>query len=337
MPFDIKLSIIIISYNTKTITANCLESVIQSLNQSPNLKKQSEIIVVDNNSKDQSLNIIKKQLRNKSIKYLIIKNNKNLGFAQANNQAIQQAKGEFLFLLNSDTIIQNQAIKQLYDSFKKFDTLDTSVLASHHHELDNLGIVAATLLNPDKSLQKQGGSSPNLFSIFCHMLLLDKFPIIGPFLPSTQHTGLNKRDERWYQRLQPNSKPRLIQKDWVSAAAMMIKKEVIETVGLMDENLFMYGEDMEFCLRAKNHHYDIAIHPQARIIHLGSASSSSLKALEREFSAYQYLWSKHKSSWQLPYLKFILKIGAKIRVLIFGKIFIDQKKACIYQKIYESF
>jgi len=207
----------------------------------------------------------------------------------------------------------------------------TATLSSYHGKLDKLGILTSTLLNTDKSHQPQGGSFPNLLSLTSHMLLLDDLPIIGKFLPSTQHTGLSGHASN-----PPASKLKLIQKDWVGATAMMIRKEVFDEVGLLDDNIFMYGEDIEFCIRAKDHHWDIAIHPQAKVVHLGSASSSADNALRGEFKAYQYIWAKHKPLWQTPILNIFLKLGCCLRIFLFGTILRQTNRSNVYKKILKN-
>jgi len=326
------LSIIIVSYNTAELTRACVLSVIKEINDSKLLKNKSEIIVIDNNSSDDSTKIIQKELSQSKIKYLLIKNKKNTGFAKANNQGIEKALGKYVLLLNSDTIVHNQALEKLVKTFEKHPSSDlTATLSTEKGKLDKLGILSATLLNSNGSIQTQGGSFPNLLSVFIHMLMLDKLPIIGKFLPSTQHTGQSQHSKAYSLSNQKNNK--LIQKDWVSAAAIMIKSEVFDEIGPLDQNIFMYAEDLEFCIRAKYHHWDIAIDPQAKITHLGSASSSSENALIGEFKGLIYIWSKHKAKWQMPLLKALLQLGAMIRIIIFDTISLDKKKMKIYQKV----
>lgn len=317
------LSIIIISYNTSDLTEAAVQSVIAEISASERLKNQSEIIVIDNNSSDKSVAVLKKlQSSNPSVTMELIANAENVGFAKANNQGLRQAKGEYLFLLNSDTEIQRGALENLIRSFEKtVNNEGTAVLASHHQELDRLGILAATLLNPDMTLQPQGGSLPNLKTVTAQMLLIDDLPLIGRFVASTQNTGK-------HQLISDSSKLR--QQGWVGGTAMMIKRAVLDEIGLLDENIFMYGEDMEFCLRAQAHHWDVAITPQARVIHIGSASSSSENALIGEIKSYVYLWSKHLPSWQLPLVKGILRLGCLLRMAIFGTILGNKEKAKAY-------
>lgn len=320
------LSIIIVSYNTAHLTVQAVKSAWEDAQNSHLLKDQTEIIVIDNNSTDDSVEKLTKLT--KSIKNLsIIKKAKNLGFAKANNIGIKQATGDNILLLNSDTIVQPTALEQLTSQIALYPTNpSTAQLESRQDTLDKLGILAATLINQDGTLQPQGGSFPGLISLFCHMTMLDDIPLIGKLLPSTQHTGL-RQVEKLRNKM---GELRLIQRDWVGATAVLIRREVFDEVGLLEEGIFMYGEDVEFCMRAKHHHWDVAIHPTAQVIHLGSASGSSSKALIGELKGYQYIWSKHKPLWQQPIATLILKWGALQRMLVFGTMARDKKKFAAY-------
>ncbi len=133
-------SIIIINYNTKELLRNCLNSIFI------NLKGEFEVIVVDNNSSDESVSMIKKEFKNK---VLLIENKKNKGFGSANNQAVHLAVGKFLFFLNSDTIINNNILKNIYSKMKN----------------NNIGILAPCLLLKNGEKQKYAyGKFPNLFN-----------------------------------------------------------------------------------------------------------------------------------------------------------------------------
>ncbi|MBD3279710.1 MAG: glycosyltransferase [Candidatus Pacebacteria bacterium] len=321
------LSIIIISYNTQELTLACLQSVLQALKTDNKLQNSTEIIVVDNHSHDGSSKAIEKLLTNQPVKHLFLQNQQNLGFAQANNQAIKKAQGQYLLLLNSDTLVKKTALTTLINTFKDHPLQDTTANLDYQQgKLDRLGILTPLLLNPDQSVQPQGGNLPNLISLFFHMTLLDDLPIIGQFLPSTQHTGKN------INKITPDQAD-LIQKDWIGGTAMMIRKLVVAEIGPLDPNIFMYGEDMEFCLRAKKHHWDIALCPQAQVVHYGSGSSSNHQAVLGEFKGFVYIWSKHRPAWELPWAKKLLKLGAKLRQFLFGTILNNQEKARLYQQV----
>jgi len=321
------LSIIIVSFNTANLTLQAINAVIDDLLLNSSLLEKTELIIIDNNSKDDSVKMIKELISNRSSKLNIslTVNKKNLGFAQANNLGISKSQGKYIFLLNSDTIIQTGALEQLIKTFEQHP-LDgtTSSLSSHKNSLDHLGILSASLLNSDGSPQPQGGSLPALFPLFNQMFFLDDLPVIGKWLPTLQETGKAKKT------ILSNNKP--YQKGWVAGTAMMLRKELIEDIGALDENIFMYGEDVEYCMRAKHHHWDIAIDPTAKVVHFGSASSSSETAILGEIQSYLYIWAKHKPHWQRKFLKAILYSGILLRIFLFGVILNNKKLTQGYQK-----
>jgi len=327
------LSAIIVSYNTKDLTIQALTSLLKEIKSSDLLKKKSEILLVDNHSQDGSIQAIKQFFHQAKFRdYQLIVNKKNLGFARANNQALKQAQGQYLLLLNSDTIVQPGAIDTLVKTFIQHpDQLATATTEDSDEMLDYLGILSPTLLNADGSLQPQGGSQISLRAIFNQMFFLDDLPVIGKYLPSTQQTGRSQQLNQQQLLDKQRQQTQLIYKAWVSGAAMMIRKAVIDQIGYLDKNIFMYGEDQEFCLRARNHHFDIAVHPHAEVVHLGSASSSSEQAIVGEFKSYQYIWQKHFPAYQQRLLRWILRAGARFRMLIY-RLTGNQRQATIYRE-----
>ncbi|HUM57195.1 MAG TPA: glycosyltransferase family 2 protein [Candidatus Woesebacteria bacterium] len=327
------LSAIIVSYNTKDLTIQALTSLLKEIKSSDLLKKKSEILLVDNHSQDGSIQAIKQFFHQAKFRdYQLIVNKKNLGFARANNQALKQAQGQYLLLLNSDTIVQPGAIDTLVKTFIQHpDQLATATTQDSDEMVDYLGILSPTLLNADGSLQPQGGSQISLRAIFNQMFFLDDLPVIGKYLPSTQQTGRSQQLNQQQLLDKQRQQTQLIYKAWVSGAAMMIRKAVIDQIGYLDKNIFMYGEDQEFCLRARNHHFDIAVHPHAEVVHLGSASSSSEQAIVGEFKSYQYIWQKHFPAYQQRLLRWILRAGARFRMLIY-RLTGNQRQATIYRE-----
>ena len=327
------LSAIIVSYNTKDLTIQALTSLLKEIKSSDLLKKKSEILLVDNHSQDGSIQAIKQFFHQAKFRdYQLIVNKKNLGFARANNQALKQARGQYLLLLNSDTIVQPGAIDTLVKTFIQHpDQLATATTQDSDEMVDYLGILSPTLLNADGSLQPQGGSQISLRAIFNQMFFLDDLPVIGKYLPSTQQTGRSQQLNQQQLLDKQRQQTQLIYKAWVSGAAMMIRKAVIDQIGYLDKNIFMYGEDQEFCLRARNHHFDIAVHPHAEVVHLGSASSSSEQAIVGEFKSYQYIWQKHFPAYQQRLLRWILRAGARFRMLIY-RLTGNQRQATIYRE-----
>lgn len=319
-----KLSIIIVSYNTKDLTIQTLESIEKDLKTSKELEDEVEVIVVDNNSEDGSPDAIQQYSHTVHFPVILIKNSTNDGFAKANNEGITRARGDYYLLLNSDTIVQKGAIETLISTFEKYPIDQAAAVTEHSNKTDNLGIISPSLLYPDRSYQPQGGSFPSLVTLFFHMTMLDDLPFIGILLPSTQHTGKQQLSL---------PKKNFIFKDWVGGTAMMIRKEVIREIGLLDDAIFMYGEDTEFCMRARHHAWDIAEVPTAKIIHIQNASSSSANAIRGEFKSYLYIWSKHKALWQIPFVRGLLYTGAFLRVILFGTMVKNKEKTKIYREL----
>ncbi|MBP7768632.1 glycosyltransferase family 2 protein [Candidatus Woesebacteria bacterium] len=321
------LSIIVVSYNTSQLTQQTLKSIVDDYTTSPKLHKNLEVFVVDNNSTDDTVRQLHKLQDSYPFTLRIIENKTNPGFATANNQAIEISTGKYVLLLNSDTIVLPGALSSLVSTFEHTAEADTAQLTDRIGLIDHLGIIAPQLLNADQSEQAQGGSLPTLFSLFCHMSLLDDLPLIGKMLPSTQDTGLHHKKTLGIDSLLPMG--------WVGGTAMMIKREVIEEIGDLDSHIFMYGEDIEFCMRARAKHWDSALVPTAKIIHLQNKSGSSEQALRGELLSYLYIWSKHKPLWQLPLVRGILLYGILLRIILFALLG-KSAKSKIYYKIFSA-
>lgn len=293
-----KLSIIVVSYNTKNLLQNCLSSL-----KKGGLKREDyEVIVVDNASSDGSVEMVKTSFQ----KAHLIKNKTNLGFSKANNQAIKKAIGEYVLLLNSDTIIKKHTLIKL----TKF--MDSRPRA---------GIASAQLLNHDGSIQQSGGHLPRLSNIAAWVLFLDDLPVVKQFFWS-----YHKTNSSFYK------KDKTI--GWVQGAAMIIRKKCLDKIGLLDEKIFMYGEDIDLCIRAWQKKWQVWTVSQAKVYHYGFQSSQGIpeKAIVGEFKALKYIFKKHKASWEKSILQILLKLGSLLRMLIFGTILKDKQKYDIYSR-----
>ncbi len=291
------LSIIIISYNTADITIDCLNSIIKDkgLHQIP-----FEIIIIDNNSHDDSLKkIIKFQnsLKLKNCQFKIIKNNFNGGFGKANNQGLKIARGNYVLFLNSDTIILHSAISQALDW-----------LCSH----PEASSCTAQLLNRDKTIQASGGFFPNLANVITWSLSLDDLPLVNKIIkPLHPHTPCFYTKDKFFLTDH--------QQDWVTGAFSLNRKPLLDKVGGFDETYFMYGEEVELAYRISqstpNNQVWYLVGPQ--IIHLGGASATSrLDPILNEYHGILSFFKKHRPVWQYPIAKFMLKINALTRSLI---------------------
>lgn len=294
------LSIIIVSFNTSKITTDCLESILKDKGLTFDLDKISskeqipcEIIVVDNNSQDDSILQIEKF---KKVK--LIKNKNNFGFGKANNQGLKIAKGNYILLLNSDTIVLHSAISQ-----------SLNWLASH----PEASVCTAQLLNKDKSIQASGGFFPTLLNVFTWTFSLDDLPfvnkIIKPFHPHTP--SFYTRDSFYLKDHQ---------QDWVTGAFMMIRNSHLKTTKGFDENYFMYGEEVELSYRIKKENPQFQtwylVGPQ--IIHLGGASSrNKIDPIINEYRGVLAFFKKHKKN-QYALVKHLIKINAFCRAVIYS-------------------
>lgn len=298
-----ELSIIIVSFNTSDLLRKCLNKVYKALSFGK-IEKESEVIVVDNASTDDSVSMVQKYFP----KVKILKNTQNLGFAKANNQGIKKSSGKYILLLNSDTEIEKNALFNLLNAIKTDP---------------NIGVVGGKLLNPDGMTQPSAGFFPHLSKVFYWMFFVDDIPIISKFL-KPYHVG----DKSFYE------KTKLV--DWVTGACFMLKRELIDNAGLLDEDIFMYGEEMEWCYRIKKRGYKVALIPSAQILHhKGASVSSSDAGILEEFKALLYFYKKHKASWQLPFLRLFLRTGALLRIAIFGIIGRYQTRIPIYAKAFK--
>ncbi len=291
----IDLSIIITSYNTREVLTACLESVVKYTKGIT-----YEIIIVDNGSKDGSIERIK-ELEKKYSQLKLIDVKENIGFGKANNLGAKNAQGEYLLLLNSDTLVFDNAIKESVDAIKK---------------IPQCGVFSCKLLNADKSVQASGGHFPNFGNVFAWQFFIDDLPFVGQTI-SSFHPQISS-----YNR---NRKM-----DWVTGAFMIIPKKVFDEVGGFDEKIFMYTEEMELCFRLKKLGYKTIYHVNPSLIHLGGASGGSVLALTSEIKNMIYFWKKHKPSWQLPFIQLFFFCGSLLRLLIFGIIKGDEKARRAY-------
>lgn len=314
---NILISIIVVSYNTADLTTQTLQSIFDSLSDFNKWENRLEVIVIDNGSADKSVEKIK-LLAKKYSQIRLLENNDNLGFAKANNLASKKATGKYLLLLNSDTIVQNGALEKLVSGAER----------------NNLAIATPTLLNSDLSHQAQGGNLPNLFTLTNHYWLLDDLPIIGQYLPSTQKTGQN------FLKLPKNiqdaeTHTTHIPFGWVGGTAMLIENTWWQKSGGLEEKIFMYGEDIELCFRIDKLGGKIGQIAEAKIVHLGSASSTAKNALIGEIKGYLFFFEKHRPTWQMPLVKLIISVGIALRLIIFSLIKPNPDKVSAYKEAFK--
>ena len=286
------LSIIITSYNTREITRNCLDSILKSLKKS---SLNYEIIVVDNGSNDGSI----KMLETLSVNELrVIKNKKNLGFGKANNHAVELASSNYILFLNSDIIVLDSAIEELYKFYKQNENM--------------INFLGGKLLNKDMTPQPSCGPFYSLPVIFAALFLRGDYWGLTRYSPKT-----------------------LKEVDWISGACILSKKQYLNSINGYDETIFMYMDEIDLLCRAKKLGYRVFFYPDARFIHLGSASSQSRKyPILQVFNGLLYFYKKHYSTSSQFLLKIMLKLKAAIGLTV-GQILNNKYLKETYAKAYQ--
>ncbi len=288
----IDLSIIIVSYNTASITKNCLESIWKSLALS-DTNFSWEIIVVDNNSTDDSVKVLQILEKKKENNLKVIANTTNLGYGTANNQAVKKARGAYILLLNSDIEVVGTAIPTLFEFIKD----------------KGCDFVGGKLLNSDQTPQFSCGPFYTLPLVFTQQYLR------GDYLGITRYS------------------PQYVKKvDWISGACIMGNKKSFQTLDGFDENIFMYFEEIDLFYRANKHNMSVYFYPKAQFIHLEGASSGKRSyQIEHVYAGFVYFYRKHYGKAQFFLLKILLQLKARVAILL-GHITKNEYLTTTYEK-----
>lgn len=273
-----KLSIVIVNYNVAYFLEHCLYSV---RNACKNI--EAEVFVVDNNSVDNSLAMLKEKFP----EVILIANKNNLGFSKANNQAMRLSKGEYILLLNPDTVVEE-------DTFEKcIEFMDS------HPEAGGLGV--KMIDGGGKFLPESKRGFPSVWVSFCKMSGLIKL-----FPHSKKYAG-------YYMGHLPDDE--INEVDILAGAYMLMRKECLDKIGLLDEEYFMYGEDIDLSYRITKGGYKNYYFPKARIIHYKGESTkkASLNYVYTFYNAMAIFAKKHLSSRQTKLFSIIIKIAIWIR------------------------
>jgi len=275
------VSIVIVSFNSGKYLEKCIASV------KSNVKDVDyEIIVVDNASEDGSVGMVKSNYTDVAV----IENKNNFGFARAVNQGIEVSKGEFIFLLNPDTVLVNNAVKIFYEFMMK-----NSAIAC----------CGGALFNDDMEPVNSYGFFPSV-----RQVIFEEF-------------GLRKIFKKYYfKKLSPGcvlnknvSAPFTV--DYVSGADMFLRKNALLNAGLLDEDFFMYFEETELSFRLKKNNYNSAIVPEAKIIHFEGKSLAGINLekfklmIRSEFLFFEKCYGKFSCFT----VKILLGLGCALKLI----------------------
>jgi GT2 family glycosyltransferase len=280
-----KLSIIIVNYNTYTLTKQTIDSIIKEEHPF-----QYEILLVDNASSDGSIENLQEifnSIVSEGILQIFI-NKTNLGFAKANNIGMRIAKGKYILLLNSDTVVKEDCLAKCLSQIEKNT---------------NIGALGCKVVLPDGKLDhacKRGFPTPKA-SLYYLFKLYKKDPI-----KYGQYDALYLNENE------------VGEVDCLTGAFMLMRKDVLNNVGLLDEDFFMYGEDIDLCYRIKKGGYKILYYPKAQIIH-HKGGSSKKKKTKVIYDFHQAMWIFYKKHYYNKYniaISFLVYIGIVAKYLL---------------------
>jgi GT2 family glycosyltransferase len=273
----LSLSIVIVSFNARDFLRRCLETVL------PEARSVSaDVIVVDNHSRDGSADMVWKDFP----EVHLIANTMNLGYSAANNQGLRMSRADFAVLLNPDTEVRPGCFKALLD-----------FMEAH----PDVGACAPQLLNTDGSIQFSCRRFPGH-----HTALFSRFAVLTRLFPNNRYsTAYLMTDEGHDQERET---------DWLSGAAILVRRSALNQVGLFDERFFMYCEDVDFCYRLRQAGWRVCYVPRGQIVHhIGASSEKTPLRACWEHHRSMYLFYKKHYSRGIPLLDAITLLGVIMR------------------------
>jgi GT2 family glycosyltransferase len=272
------VSIVIVAWNVRELLHNCLKSVYDETKG-----VDFEVIYVDNASRDGSVEMVRKKFQ----EVKIVQNEKNEGFIKANNQAIEIANGKYVLLLNSDTVVLDNAIAK------------TVKFADAHPET---AVVGCKVLNADGTLQRNCFMYPSVLNMFLSATYLYKIFPGSRFFGRQEMTWWNFNDVR--------------EVETVCGCFSLVRKEAIKQVGLMDYTYFVYGDDTDWCYRFKKHGWKIMFTPDPEIIHFrGQTTKQMTREFRLQLSGSNLIFMKlHRNRLSFPVACFLTALFLFLRV-----------------------
>jgi N-acetylglucosaminyl-diphospho-decaprenol L-rhamnosyltransferase len=276
------VSVVIVSYNDRDDVGRCLDSLFRETRG-----VRQEVFVVDNASADGT----PAQVSGRFPEVRVIVNPDNQGFARANNVALRLARGRYMMLLNPDTRLENDAIR-----------LMVAFLDDH----PRVWACGPTLLNADGTLQHSLRRFPSVINQLCEAVFLHRL------MPRATWAGEVLQDDRLY------ADTRTV--DWLSGAALLVRAEAVEQIGLLDEGYFMYSEETDWCRRAARAGWVTSFVPQARITHMNDQSAQSPALFAMLVDSRRRYFSQNHGAVQATALTLVSGLYLLVRLALWGLI-----------------
>jgi GT2 family glycosyltransferase len=286
------LSIITLNYKKKELTIACINSLYEQY-ASEFEHNEMEVIIVDNDSQDDSVDSIREEIKKKKFANMhVIANSSNAGFGAGCNLGAHHSKGDFILFLNNDTVVKDKGLVKM---------------AKYCQEHPDIAILGGQLRNFDGSLQASTGKFYTLWYAFL-------------LLVGGQRYGLLDRSPKKIEKV-----------DWVKGGLLMIRRDVFNQLKGFDENIFMYTEDMELCYRAHLAGKEIYFYPDVMVLHKEYASTSKTFAIVNIYKNLLYFYKKHRSPAEYKVMKSMMEAKAK-SLIIAGKTTKNQYLVDTYEK-----
>lgn len=277
MQYDI--TVVIVNWKVRDLLEKNLKAILANKDG-----LNIEIYVVDNDSRDGTSEMIMMEFPD--VKVLAMA--RNLGFAKANNLAIKQAKGKYIFVLNPDTQVKPGFFRSIYN---------------YMESNPEVGIVGPRILNSDGSTQPSIRRFPDLFSHILIMLKLRNILVENKFLKNYFLTDFDYEKEQEVEQ--------------IMGAAMMIRRSVFDKIGLFDEKFFVWFEEVDFCLRARKEKIKIKYFPQAELYHEGGRSFSKEAIVRKQIifnKSLLHYFFKHKAFYQALIIALFVPINILLTI-----------------------
>lgn len=284
---NVDLSVIIVTWNSEGEIIDCLNSIPENVGS-----LSYEILIVDNNSSDNTLKVIKVFSREKNPHIKIISNKENSGFTKGCNTGIMESRGKNILLLNPDTIVLDYAAEKL---FVKLNSDDKTAA------------IAPQLLNEAGTIQPSCRTFPRYFDMFCELSLLSLF------------FSKSKTFARWKMNYFSHNEQAEV--DQPMAAALMVKKRVLDEIGNFDERYLMFFNDVDLCRKIYDKGYKIIFYPDAKLIHKKGVSIYKDRVRMIKLwneDCLSYFKKYHYNFFLYNWLFVSLKLSGYLRILLYN-------------------
>jgi GT2 family glycosyltransferase len=281
------ISIVIVTWNCKRFLQECLDSLVDYRRD-----QQTEIIIVDNASADGTPELV----RDSYPEVTLIQSNENLGFTKGNNVGIRRASGEYVLLINPDVNVLHGCIDKML---------------AYMQQNPRIGLLGPRMLGADGKSDRSYMGAPTLWNLFCRALALDalfpKSKLFGGFLMF------------YFDRNQ------IAEVDILNGWFWMTRREALDQVGLLDENLFMYGDDLDWSKRFRDAGWKVVYFPEAEAVHYGGGTTARAPirfSVEMQKANFQY-WQKNYGKTSQFMYRSIIALHQLIRLIGYSLSFLN--------------